>query len=227
MRTVSLKNKMNQEAVFVSFLSATCLIVLALRIKMFHNIHFLFMGWNLFLALIPYGITWMLKYKSENFKRLPFVMNRLLLAVFLSIWLLFLPNAPYMITDFVHLETGTTYWWIDACIISFYSITGVLCLYLSLEHLKYLLEVVRLQLSNTMEKFIGHFIIFLCSVGVYLGRTLRYNSWDILQDTSSLIVDISNLFLHPLGFFSIWIKILTLTLLISLGFVLFQKLKFK
>ena len=94
--TIYVLNKKQNSSLFI--LSILSIVLLLLRVKITHSIYLLFLLWNLFLALIPYSISSYIKFdfsiKRSNIKNL----------IYLIIWLLFIPNTFYLITDFVHLH---------------------------------------------------------------------------------------------------------------------------
>ena len=222
MNTVVFKNKMLQEALTVTTFSGLCLILLALRIKLSHDFFLIFMGWNLFLALIPYGMTWLIRLKSSSLIRIPLWIRRIFLSGFIAVWLLFLPNAPYMITDSKHLQMSSTFLWIDSLLLSSFAIAGVILLYRSLEHF---LDLFSIFINSSKAKaLISHIIFSVCSFGVYLGRSLRYNSWDILTDPMPLFQDIAYLLVNPQHHGKFWLQVIFLSIALSLGYFAYRKI---
>lgn len=162
-----------------------CLSLSFIRVKLTTSIYLLFLIWNLFLAIIPFLITTYLKTINPfNVK----IKNVLLIIT----WLLFLPNSFYIITDFVHLTLSKKYtFWYDLLLISSYSSLGFLLGILSLKDFEdYLLQ----KLSQKFSLIIIFCITILCGFGIYLGRILRYNSWDILQNPMQLFSDLFEVF---------------------------------
>src|SRR5919202_613679 len=90
-------------------------------------------------------------------------------------WLVFLPNAPYVVTDFVHL--GEEHRLYDAVVISSFSFTALALGFASL-------MLVQLVVTRAAGAVFGWGValsaLFLSSVGVYLGRVSRLNSWDVV-----------------------------------------------
>ena len=222
MNVIILKNRLYEEAVSIASITGFCLVMLALRIKLSHDFFLIFMGWNLFLALIPYGMTWLIKFKSDELKRFPSWFRNSLITGFIAVWFLFLPNAPYMITDLKHLQISATYWWIDALLLSSFAIAGVILFYKSLDHF---LDVFLIALnSSKIRSLITHFVVFTCSFGVYLGRSLRYNSWDILSNPTMLFQDIINLILSPQHHGRFWSQVILLSIILSVSYYLYGKI---
>lgn len=91
-----------------------CFFLLVFRIKTTHDYFGLFLVWNLFLAFIPLGIAWYVEAQAQLAKQ------ELQLFTALAVWLLFLPNAPYVITDLIHLSYSPEEWfWYDVVTIVF------------------------------------------------------------------------------------------------------------
>jgi uncharacterized membrane protein len=129
--------------------------------------------WNLFLAWIPFALA-VAVYDGWRRKRV-----RGTLVVLGALWLLFFPNAPYIVTDFVHLErTADAPYWYDAVTVSAFAWTGVLLGFASL----FLMQTVVRQWRGVVAgwAFAG-VALALGSLGIYLGRFLRLNSWEALE----------------------------------------------
>lgn len=173
---------------------------------------YLFMVWNLFLASIPYVTTTFLK----TIKR-----KRTLYITF-PIWLVFLPNAPYILTDLVHLHQGTLMpVWFDLLLISSFTISGMMFFFLSINDM---FLIVKERFSNNTAWFLIVFTLFLSSFGIYLGRFLRWNSWDIIQKPQLLINDILTRIINPMQHPKTWGITLgfgMLFLLVYIGFKAF------
>lgn len=126
--------------------------------------------WNLFLAAVP--LLWSAAFQAAAARRRP-----VLAGVFLFLWLLFLPNAPYLLTDVLHLKPGADVplWYLLAVLLSCAG-TGVLLGYFSL-------LTVQAVIEQKCGKWAGWIVaagsLLLCGFGIYLGRFLRFNSWDV------------------------------------------------
>lgn len=163
-------------------LTAFCLALLLVRAKLTHSIFFFFLIWNLFLAYTPLAFTSVLKSKK--------IIQDKWYYFYPSIfcWLLLLPNAPYIITDFVHFRKETTVpFWFDILLIASFSTTGML---FGLTSMKDVFKMFIKRFSISMAWIIMAIVSFLCGFGMYVGRFLRYNSWDILQKPYTLFIDI-------------------------------------
>jgi uncharacterized membrane protein len=148
---------------------------------------FLALIWNLFLAWIPFGLS-ILLYDRHRAGARP-----VSLVPLAALWLLFLPNALYIITDFKHLVPSPVVpIWVDIVVIAGPAWTGMLLGFLSL----YLVQSVLRQLLGPRVAWVAAVAVLgLSSFGIYLGRILRWNSWDvianprILSDLGWIVVD--------------------------------------
>lgn len=146
--------------------------------------------WNLFLAWIPVLLTiWLGKVLR---RKLWSSWEALLVTV---IWLSFLPNSFYMISDFVHLqdvpESRVLY---DVIMFSSFIFNGVILGYISLFPVHQ--ELIQRVAKRTAAILVS-IVLVLCSFAIYLGHDLRWNTWNILSNPGGLLVDISNHFLNP------------------------------
>jgi uncharacterized membrane protein len=156
----------------LGLLTALCLALELFRERHFGAYGYRFLLWNLVLAWIPLLLALGVYDRYRRGTRL------LLLAPGIALWLLFLPNAPYIVTDFVHLAPGgATPLYFDGVVLSAFAWTGVLLGFLSL----YLMHAVaRDRLGAAGGWAVALCALALTSAGVYLGRFLQWNSWDLL-----------------------------------------------
>ena len=146
---------------------------------------FLFLVWNLFLAWIPYWISLTLERLPSGWLSLPF----------LAVWLVFFPNAPYLVTDLlhVHYRHGVPLWY-DTMMLFSFAWTGLLLGFLSLFEVQRYLEK---RLNKTMVNALVGVAIGLGGFGVYLGRYQRWNTWDLLTNPYQLFWDMMAVLVHP------------------------------
>jgi uncharacterized membrane protein len=158
--------------------SLFCVALAAVRNAHAGNGDYRFLIWNLFLAWIPFALA-VFVYDRWRRRR-----GGVLLVALGVLWLLFFPNAPYVATDFVHLQHDpSTPYWYDAVTIAAFAWMGVLLGFASL----YLMQTVVRQWRGAVAGWIFAFAaIGLGSLGIYLGRFLRLNSWDALEHPSVL-----------------------------------------
>ena len=163
----------------LAFVSALAFTLLTLRMWATQNADFIFMTWNLFLAWVPLlFIKWVSV--RENAKPAP----ALLLLIYLTIWLLFFPNAPYLITDLKHLKSvPDQLLWYDALMIFTFALSGFLTGL-------YSIRIVHRLLTNRYNQYFAWLSIaaamFLSGFGIFLGRYGRWNSWDIVTHPKAL-----------------------------------------
>jgi uncharacterized membrane protein len=117
----------------------------------------------------------------------------LLLSLF---WLVFFPNAPYMVTDFYHLDPRPPVpLWFDISLIAIFAFTGF---FLTIASLRSIHKIVEGYFGKIIGWIFALIVINLASLGVYLGRFQRYNSWDILIEPKSVIKEIVTNLVNPL-----------------------------
>lgn len=135
---------------------------------------FRFFWWNLLLALIPWLSSEAIGARSGR-------LRALLLG---SLSLLFLPNAPYMITDLFHLRARAEFpLWYDTLLVFWFAAIGVMLFYLTLFKLRIALARFMGSLWVELSLLV---ICLLNGFGIYLGRYLRFNSWDVLSNSDEL-----------------------------------------
>jgi uncharacterized membrane protein len=146
--------------------------------------------WNLGLAWIP--LLLVLWLESVLHSRLWSSWMPLILTV---LWLSFLPNSFYMITDFIHLqETARADLLFDVVMFTSFILNGVLLGYLSVFVVH--TELVK-RLSRKVSALLVGSVFALTSFAIYIGRDLRWNTWDVLFNPASVIFDVSDRILNP------------------------------
>jgi len=147
--------------------------------------------WNLFLAWIPFVLAYITYALSWRRKWL-----YIIIPVFAFLWLIFFPNAPYILTDLQYLNrlSAAAPLWFDVILLTWFSWTGVLLGVVSL----YLMhEIVQRNFGRWPGWFFVLVVSGLSSVGIYVGRFMDWNSWDILSNPSELAVDVLGLVIDP------------------------------
>ncbi|MEK7599515.1 MAG: DUF1361 domain-containing protein [Patescibacteria group bacterium] len=167
-----------------------------------------YLVWNLFLAWLPLIFAiW-----------LTAVLRRKLwsswegLAASL-LWLVFLPNSFYMISDFIHLQDSQRVDILfDTIMFTSFIYTGVALGFTSL----YLVNLqLRKRLSSKISTLWVAATLFICSVAVYIGRDLRWNSWDILTNPGGILFDVSDRLQNPSAYGQMTLTIITFFILLS------------
>ena len=162
--------------------SALCLGLELVREHRYGAYDFRFLIWNLILAWIPLLLALLVYDRYRRGRSL------LVLAPALVLWLVFLPNAPYIVTDFVHLSAGSPApLWLDGVEVSAFAWTGMLLGFVSL----YLVHAVARHRLGAVPSWVGVLgVLTLVSVGVYLGRVKRWNSWDLLTQPGARLAQL-------------------------------------
>jgi uncharacterized membrane protein len=158
--------------------SLFCVALVLVRYAESGSTDFFGLVWNLFLAWIPFVLAVVV---YDRWRRHG---PRATLVPLGGLWLLFFPNAPYIVTDFVHLEhTPDAPYWYDAVTVAAFAWTGVLLGFASL----FLMQtVVRQWRGVAIGWAFAAAALALGSLGIYLGRFLRLNSWDAVEHPSVL-----------------------------------------
>ena len=170
-----------------------CCIVLNLRFQLAGHHYYAFMLWNLFLAAIPLGLSLGL-----------LQINRLILALpLLAVWLLFFPNAPYVLTDLMHLNEhpGNVPKWLDLLMLLSFALVS---LWFGFQSLYIVQHWFARKFSHATAWCVSIGSLGLSGFGIYLGRFDRWNSWDLLHRPVSLLSRIASYLLHPLAHTHIW-----------------------
>jgi len=206
--------KTDAEQVLILF-SLFCLSLILFRVIYTGSPLFLFLVWNLFLAFIPFLLS---RWAEKN---IPSKGGWKFGAVLL-VWLLFLPNAFYIITDLFHLDMNETVpLWYDLVLLLSFAWTGLLFGVVSVRQMEKCFE----QLFNKRFDFFFLLpIMFLNGLGVYIGRYLRFNTWDVVTNPFQLAADMVYLFIHPLRNRFDWSMIILYTILLTLIYLTFKKM---
>ena len=150
--------------------------LLTYRIIKSEGLSYIFLAWNLFLALIPWWISNYLKQnKSLQLKHVPLF----------GIWLLFIPNSPYILTDLFHLRPRPHLpLWFDLVLVLSFALIGMIVF---LKSLKDMLSILKVYVSPMLFTLVTPVIFWLISFGLYLGRYLRFNSWNVVNHPFQLM----------------------------------------
>jgi len=154
------------------------------------NLQFGYLLWNLFLAWLPLLVALVLLRALRT--RLWSSWEMLGLTL---LWLLLLPNSFYMISDFVHIQEVTRHNLLyDVVMFTSFIFTASLLGFSSL----YMVQAqLRRRVNLRTSAIVTGVIILLCSFAIYLGRDLRWNSWDVLVNPAGILFDVSDHFIHP------------------------------
>ena len=175
----------------LAILSLFVVAMIAFRILYTQTSEHSAIAWNLLLAWIPFALALIV------YERARAGISNLSLVAVTMLWLLFLPNAPYIVTDLKHVGRGggvpVLY---DVLLLSAAAWTGLLLGLTSL----FLMHAVARRLVGAVNAWalvVG--VLALSSFGIYLGRVQRWNSWDVFVRPGSLLGEIASGLLHPLS----------------------------
>ncbi|MGD8402823.1 MAG: DUF1361 domain-containing protein [Anaerolineales bacterium] len=190
---IFLRDNRHNIAVFV-LINAACLVCIGLvvaRVAYSESGRHLGLIWNLFLAWIPFILSY---FTHALLRRRTWLYIFFPLTAFL--WLIFYPNAPYMLTDLQDLarNPGGAPLWYDVIIVVWCSWTGMLLGVISL----YLMQDLVIRRLGRLIGWLFVFVIAsLSSFGIYIGRFVRLNSWDILQKPTETAMEILGIVIDP------------------------------
>ena len=196
------------ETVFMGVLTVCCFSLSIFRVIYSDTIMFLFLNWNLFLAFIPWALSSMAIINPSIRKRNVF------LFLVLGSWLLFFPNAPYILTDLFHLGASSSMpVWFDLVLVLSFAWTGLLFGFLSLWDIE---RILCQSVHPRVVKCLSVALLFLGSFGIYLGRYLRWNSWDIITEPFRLFYDIGDRIINPFEHPRTWGMTLSMGLFLNI-----------
>lgn len=185
-----------EESLFLGILTLLCVSLSIFRYTYTETLHFLFLNWNLFLAFIPWLLTSLISIHPALRQ------STIIVIPLIACWLLFFPNAPYILTDLYHLtDRSSMPVWFDLMLILTYAWTGLLAGFMSLWELERMVSGVIKQQYRTVLII---FLFFLSGFGIYIGRFLRWNSWDVIHKPFHIIEDIAERLVDPLGHPETW-----------------------
>lgn len=166
-----------------------CLGLIAVQVFHTGSPHFLFLAWNLFLACVPLASSRALRTLHRR------AAPRWTQWTLFALWLLFLPNAPYIVTDLVHLPRppGAMFWYNLGTLLSC-AAAGLLLGYVSLLDVQ---ELVEDRFGRTAGWLMAGSALTLSGFGVYMGRVMRWNSWNVVTDPIALFRSVEHIFLNP------------------------------
>jgi uncharacterized membrane protein len=210
----SLKNHLFYPIVLSSLLAVGMYVG---RVILSHNwIIYRNLVWNLFLAWIPYLVSLLVVWLFYRNRR-----QWWLIALLGFIWLIFFPNAPYLLTDFLHLqERPFVPLWYDILLLATFAWTGC---FLGIASLRIMQGVVKSYAGRFLSWLFVMFAIGASGLGVYLGRFSRWNSWDMLIQPKVILAEVVSKASDPLnnlrflGFTVLFISFLTVSYLMFIS----------
>ncbi len=166
--------------------SVICITLVAMRLLYSGQKSYANLVWNLFLAWIPFVLAF-IAYLLSWRRPLMYIV----IPAFAFLWLIFFPNAPYILTDLQHLGQGYSRVpiWYDVIVLIWFSWTGML---LGIVSLNLMQEIVKREMGRLAGWIFVLLVSCLTSIGLYLGRFVRLNSWDILRHPFELAVNLTD-----------------------------------
>jgi uncharacterized membrane protein len=174
-------------------LSALVTVMVAVRVASTGSAAFLNLPWNLFLAWVPFVLALVIYDQVARGAR------GMRLVALAGLWLLFFPNAPYLLTDFKYLGwySDEAPWLFDLTLLAAAASAGLALGFASL----YLMHGVARRLWGPAKAWLGvGVVLVLGSFGVFLGRVQRWNSWDVFTDPAPLFAQLARGMLNPLDY---------------------------
>lgn len=205
-------NTMKNKNSLLFFALLILLAMVSFRIVYSHKLYYLFLIWNTFLATLPYALSELMA--KNTFAKLP--------NVFIATaCILFLPNALYLISDFEHLaERPPVPFFYDILLMFYTALLGLLFNILALRNLhRVSLRYWKPPATNRLIAL----VIFLSGFGVYLGRYLRWNSWDLITNPRALFYDCVYHAVHPSLFVYTWSVSFGYAFVLGFGYLFFIK----
>lgn len=188
-----LKSNRQNLVLILGMSSLLSLFLSFLRVYISGTVWYIFLIWNLFLSWIPFLCSTLLLKITKKPQT-----SKVIVGIILFIWFIFFPNAPYIITDLFHLRIYQSVpIWFDVALIFSYVWNGLILGFVSLLDVQSIIE----RTSKKMYSWvIALGVLVLASFGIYLGRYLRWNSWDIISNPLALFQDILDRIVNPFSY---------------------------
>ncbi len=185
-----------------------CVLLFLFRVAYTHSSTDWFLIENLVLAFVPLGVSILL---VKNLRAYPWTsLPNLLLS---ALWLIFLPNAWYVLTDYVHTApTGQINQLYDIVLITSLVVAGFAAGFSSLMMVH--MQLLK-RLSFRLSALIVAAVLLVSSFAIYVGRDLRWSSWDVVANPGGITLDVSDRVVHPLGHPRSWDMTGTVFLLLA------------
>lgn len=195
---------------FFVFIGAMILI----RFAVSGELRFIFLIWNLFLAWIPFIV-------SAQFNLMHQKQWWMQGAVCL-VWFIFFPNALYIVTDLIHLDAASAVpKWYDAVLLFTAATVSLIMAFVSLFRVEGFLLY---RFNERVVNGIMLAVLFFASFGVYLGRFLRWNSWDVINQPAGLFLSVAERLLFPFKHLHTWGITVLYTILFYLLYMAVKKM---
>lgn len=172
-------------------------LLLAVRIFLSARLPFGFLFWNLFLAWLP--LVFAIRAAREFSAPSP---SRLRVTAWLMAWMLFLPNAPYLVTDLLHWRSRPPVpTWYDLLLLLHFAGLGLALGFRSLQIVE---QSFVPHVPPTLRTLLRGGLFLAVSFGIVLGRWGRWNSWNVVTDPIDLANSIGKQILNPAAYPRTW-----------------------
>lgn len=196
-------------------MSAFGLALVVARVFVTHGLGYTFLAWNLFLAWVPFALAKGLEALAKKS-----VHRAYIVAVALA-WLLFLPNAPYLATDVMHLRhaVGAPLWF-DAIMLVTFGWVGIA---LGVESLSIVAKLVADRAGIVKARVFVVLVALATGYGIYLGRFVRLNSWDVAANPGWVVREVAAPVVHPIATMRAWNVTLVVAALFLLAYLTMRR----
>jgi uncharacterized membrane protein len=182
--------------------------LLAARVLASDSTRYVFLLWNIVLATVPLLLGWLLVQRIRELGWLHW--QQVALTI---IWLAFLPNSFYLVTDFVHLrQTYEASLLFDVVLLTSFMCNGFILGFMSV-------YMVHRELAKRVSDIQAYCLVGLifvaCSFAAYLGRCTRWNTWVLVLRPAGLLFDVSDRFVNPGAHTDTYVATLVLFLLLA------------
>lgn len=177
---------------------------------------FVFLVWNLFLAFVPYFLSYTVTVRPA------WLESKWKFATVFTIWLLFIPNSFYMLTDLFHLyDSYSVPRWYDLLLIFCFAWNALLAGILSVRHME---KMIQAKWTYPSDWLFIYPVMLLNALGIYIGRYMRFNSWNVINSPFRLLADTLDILLHPLFYKNAWAMVLCFSFFLSILYMTLKKL---
>jgi len=194
------RHQLRNTALSIGLIATPAIALTLMRPILSETDSYIYMNWNLFLGILP------LIFAAFHYKK---VGGKMFSVLWFILWIGFLPNAPYMITDFIHIaDVGPkSILWMDSIMLFGFAWVGMICW----------LQSVSLIYETVRAKSFIPIISLLTAIGLYLGRYIRFNTWDALTQPLEIVKTVLDVFLNPLNHepFLLFIAVFWIFLMVS------------
>jgi uncharacterized membrane protein len=174
----------------LAFSNGVSLILFLMRSAESMTDRYWFLLWNIFLGWVPLLFAWVLVRRLKETRWSSWQNVGLTL-----LWLGFLPNSFYLVSDLIHLQqTGEVSMLYDAVMFMSFIFNGFVFGFMSL----YIVHTALIRRSSTRvaTQVVG-LVLLACSFAIYMGRSLRWNTWDVLMRPLDIFIDVSDRVIYP------------------------------